>query len=376
MALKGIKVLEFAGLAPAPFCGMILADFGASVTRIDKLQPMDMVDILGNGKKTIALDLKKSEAIKVIKQLSNQSDVLIDPFRAGVLEKLGLGPDILCKENARLVYSRLTGYGQSGNFAKRAGHDINYMAMSGFLSLLGRKNEKPLFPINYAADFAGGGLVCAFGIVMALFERAISGKGQVIDSNMTEGTAYVSSWLARSQNTMLFTNARGENLLDSGAHFYDVYETKDGKFMAVGAIEPQFYQELLDGLCLSLDEAPYLDFEEGKKLFTKKFLEKTQEEWSQIYESTDACVTPILSYEEAANHPHNKQRKSFLVKDGVVIPKPAPILSRTPGQSRGSEPKLRNGEHTVDILQNLGYTAKEIKQLDEDGVISIASSKL
>jgi alpha-methylacyl-CoA racemase len=214
MALRGIKVLEFAGLAPVPFCGMVLADFGASVLRVDKLQANTDLDSLGNGKQSIALNLKHPDGVEIVKRLAKTSDVLIEPFRKGVMEKLGLGPEILMKDNPRLIYARLTGYGQSGYYCKNAGHDINYVGLSGLLSLFGRSGEKPIFPVNFAADFAGGGLTCALGILLALHERHSSGLGQVIDSNMVEGTAYLGSWLYRSQNLPIWGNERGKNHLD------------------------------------------------------------------------------------------------------------------------------------------------------------------
>ncbi|CAH0557539.1 unnamed protein product [Brassicogethes aeneus] len=376
MALKGIKVLEFGGLAPGPFCGMVLADFGADVLRIDKLQP-GIIDCLGNGKQVIALNLKHPEGVKIVKQLCKKSDVLLEPFRQGVMESLGLGPSVLLKENPRLIYARLTGYGQTGIMKNLAGHDINYLSMSGLLSLFGRKNEKPLFPNNLAADFGGGGLTCSLGILMALFERTQSGLGQVIDCNMVEGTAYLGSWLYRSQNQPWWGRGKmGENVLDSGAHFYEVYRTKDNKFVSVGAIEPQFYEKLLQGLGLSEDKAPqFSDFDELKRLFTEKFMEKTQKEWVDIFGDGDACVTPVLGLQEAATHPHNVN--SFIKSEEVVSPKPAPNLSRTPATSKSTEKLPKHGQHTYEILKKLNYSDEIINKLLDDNVIFFKqSSKL
>jgi alpha-methylacyl-CoA racemase len=371
MALRGIKVLEFAGLAPVPFCGMVLADFGASVLRVDKLQANTDLDSLGNGKQSIALNLKHPDGVEIVKRLAKTSDVLIEPFRKGVMEKLGLGPEILMKDNPRLIYARLTGYGQSGYYCKNAGHDINYVGLSGLLSLFGRSGEKPIFPVNFAADFAGGGMTCALGILLALHERHSSGLGQVIDSNMVEGTAYLGSWLYRSQNLPIWGNERGKNHLDTGAHFYEVYETKDGKYMSVGALEPQFYEKLLEGLELDQDEvSQFVNFEESKILFAKKFKEKTQEEWCAIFDGVDACVAPILTLEEAPKYRHNAERGSFGANSGVTVPNPAPLLSRTPGEASGLKPQPQVGEHTRVVLNGLGYTDDEIAKFVETGVAS------
>jgi len=275
MALKGFRVIELAGLAPAPFCGMILSDFGAQVTRVDRVSDGRDVDRLCRGKRSIALDIKNENGAKVFRRLCASADVLIEPFRKGVMEKLNLGPDILLKENTRLVYARLTGFGQDGPMASAAGHDINYVALAGVLSMFRRKDQKPFPPINIVADFAGGGMLCALGITMALLERERSGKGQVIDANMVEGSAYVSSWLYKSRDLFVWGKPQGENLLDSGAHMYDTYQTRDGKYIAVGALEPQFYQQLVEGLGLTNDDLPdMMDFERNKEIFTKTFLKK------------------------------------------------------------------------------------------------------
>ncbi|GBM31865.1 Alpha-methylacyl-CoA racemase, partial [Araneus ventricosus] len=247
MALHGLKVIEFAGLAPAPFCGMILRDHGASVIRVDKPFTMGELDTLARGKQSVVVDFKKPASTSILSRLCSKADVLIDPFRPGVMERFKLGPSELCKLNPKLIYARLTGFGQGGPFSKMAGHDINYIAISGVLSALGGK--KPQHPINLMGDFAGGGLICALGICLALLDRHQSGKGQVIDTNMVEGSAYVSSWLWSSRSKLypfpLWSRPRGKNILDGGAHFYQTYETKDGKFIAVGALEPPFYEAFI-----------------------------------------------------------------------------------------------------------------------------------
>lgn len=375
MALKGIKVLELAGLAPVPFCGMILADFGASVIRIDKPNQNADLDSLANGKLSICLDLKNPKAVDIVRELSKKSDVLIEPFRPGVMEKIGLGPKVLCAENPKLIYARLTGYGQSGPYSSMAGHDINYLGISGLLSMFGRAAEKPIFPVNLASDFGGGGLMCAMGILLALIERSKSGLGQTIDANMVEGTAYLGSWLFRSQNLPFWGQERGHNLLDTGAHFYETYETKDGKYMTVGAIEPQFYRELLEKLGIDEDDLGSMEFEKGKKILTVKFLEKTQAEWCEIFENSDACVAPIVEHLDVDAHKHNKGRVSFVRNNDVVVPKPAPSLSRTPGITSTTKKQPACGEHTQIILQRMGYSDNDIAKLATEKVIRISDIK-
>ncbi|XP_053694751.1 alpha-methylacyl-CoA racemase [Sabethes cyaneus] len=372
MALKGLKVLEFTGLAPGPFCGMLLADFGATVTRIDKM-PSNMLDVLQDGKRTIALNLKKPKAVEIVRSLCRTSDVLIEPFRPGVMEKLGLGPNEIMLENPKLIYARLTGFGQNGPLAARAGHDINYAAVSGVLSLFGRKSERPTAPINLVADFAGGGLLCAFGILAALLEREHSGKGQVVDHSMVEGAAYVGSWFFRSQKLPIWGKPRGENLLDTGAHFYDTYKTKDGKYMSVGAIEPQFYEELLDGLGLPRDSPQYEDVGKTKILFEKIFLTKTRDEWTHIFQHRDACVFPVLELDEAMKHPQNCVRNTFVdkreSKSSEIVPSPAPKLSRTPALSGALTDNINIVQTVVDIFNEIGFEASDILTLYNEGVI-------
>ncbi|KAM6290032.1 alpha-methylacyl-CoA racemase [Aegotheles albertisi] len=380
MALSGVRVLELAGLAPAPLCGMILADFGAQVVRVDRAsRPGLATDAQGRGKRSLVLDLKRAEGSAALRRLCCQADVLIEPFRHGVMEKLGLGPQVLLQENPRLIYARLTGFGQTGRYARSAGHDINYLALSGVLSKLGRKGENPYAPLNLLADFAGGGVMCALGIVAALYERTRSGKGQVIDASMVEGVAYLSSFLWKTQKVGLWKRSRGENLLDSGAPFYETYKTSDGKFMAVGALEPQFYNQLIKGLGLDSDELPsqlsFADWPEMKKKFASVFAQKTQAEWCSIFDGIDACVTPVLSFDDVASHQHNKQRGSFIKNDQEEIsPRPAPLLSRTPAvPSLKRDPFI--GEHTEEILLEYGFTKQEITQLYSDKVIGFSNPK-
>ncbi|EFN75058.1 alpha-methylacyl-CoA racemase [Harpegnathos saltator] len=364
MVLKGIKVLELAGLAPGPFCGMVLADFGASVIRIDKIGAQ-AIDSLGHGKRSIALNLKSKEGIEIFKKLSNQSDVIIDTYRRGVMEKLKIGPKDLMTSNKKLIYARLTGFGQVGPYADMAGHDINYLGLSGLLSLFGRYNEKPTPPVNLAADFGGGGLMCAFGIILALYERYKSNVGQVVDASMVEGSAYLGSWLFRSQKMpFLWGRPRGKNILDSGVHFYDTYETKDNRYMCVGALEPQFYEIFLKKLGLTSDEvSQFENFEENRCRITEIFKQKTQAEWCAIFDGTDACVTPLLSLKDAASHIHNQYQGTFTTIGDDVIPNPSPRLSRTPGISTGTRKNSQPGENSIEILTELKYQTKEINYL-------------
>ncbi|XP_008324473.2 alpha-methylacyl-CoA racemase isoform X1 [Cynoglossus semilaevis] len=379
MALSGVRVIELAGLAPAPFCGMILADFGAKVIRVDRTKASMDLDKQARGKLSVAINLKTPKGVDLLRKLCVHSDVVIEPYRKGVMEKLGLGPQEMLKENPRLIYARLTGYGQTGLYANAAGHDINYLAMSGLLSRLGRSGEKPYAPLNLLADFAGGGLTCALGIVLALLERTRSGRGQIIDSSMVEGAAYVGSFIWKSGSIGLWSRSRGENMLDSGAPFYDTYQTSDGKYVALGAIEPQFYQQLLKGLELDDKKLPpqmsFNDWPEVRRIFTERFASKTQAEWLRIFDGTDACVTPVLSFEEVSSHPHNQERGSF-VKDscGEESPRPAPVLSRTPAEPNlTSEPVI--GQHTVRVLEEYGFAPGDISSMLEAGVIECSASK-
>jgi len=359
---------------------MILSDFGATVTRVDKVIN-NPLDVLKAGKRTISLNLKKPKAIEIMMKLCKNADVLIEPYRPGVMEKLGLGPEVLIKENPKLIYARLTGFGGdgTGKYAARAGHDINYLAVSGLLSMFGRKGENPLPPVNFGADFAGGGLLCAFGICVALLERHRSGKGQVVDCAMVEGAAYVGSWLYRSRELPLWGSKRGDNFLDSGNHSYDTYETKDGKFMSVGTVEPQFYDVLLKGLELDPETVDqHSDVEKNRQIFKEVFKRKTQQEWCQIFDHVDACVFPVLEWDEAPEHEHNKARKVFLdpsKSNGAVVPNPAPKLSRTPAQSGVLSGEREPLEMALEILTEIGVKRDEIKELYENEILLLGGDK-
>jgi len=373
MALRGLKVVELAGLAPAPVCGMVLADYGAKVIRVDKVGGGLNYDVTARGKRSIALNLKKPEGVNVLRKLCGSADVLIEPFRPGVMERLGLGPEVVTKENPRLVYARLTGFGQSGPYKDMAGHDINYLALSGVLNSLGRKNENPLAPINLLADFAGGSFVCAMGIMAALLERGVSGKGQVVDSCMVEGAAYVGSWLFASRDMFVWGQPRGHNMLDSGVHFYETYQTSDNRYMSVGCIEPQFYETFLEKLGVSDDDLPQFDdFDELKTKVAEIFKTKTRDEWCKVFDGTDACVTPVLSQEEAPSHPQNLARNSFLPGG---MPRPAPVLSRTPATASDSPNTIEFGLHTREVLLEEGLAETEVDDLIAKGVVGQAEPK-
>lgn len=341
-------------------------------------KPKPPVTVLHEGKHSLTLDLKQVAAKSMLRKLCKYSDILIDPYRPGVLERLGLGPDTLLTDNPRLIYARLTGFGQTGPLSQRAGHDINYAGLSGILSMLGRIGEKPTAPINLLADFAGGGLMCAFGICIALLERERSGRGQIVDSSMTEGAAYVGSWLMRSQRMPIWGRQRGENLLDTGAFFYDTYETQDGKYMSVGALEPQFYQQFVDALGLNDMEQYGGDNAVNRERVADVFRTRSQQEWSDIFETMDACVFPVLDWNVADEHPQNRLRQSFVdrrLTDGAVVPAPAPVLSRTPGESAavlGQLSAVENRRAVLEMLLEIGYSEADVRQLQNDGVLELS----
>jgi alpha-methylacyl-CoA racemase len=339
--LDGIKVIEMAGLAPAPYCGMILADFGADVVVVDRLSkgspeiPFSMSkDPLDRGKRSIRMDLKTAEGIAIVKRQIVSSDVLLEPFRPGVMEKLGIGPDDALKLNPKLIYARLTGWGQKGPYAGMAGHDINYLALSGVLSLCRRKGETPHQPLNLVADFAGGGMLCALGITLALFERTRSGKGQVVDTAMVDGASSFLTYAYGLLTNNLMTLDIGTNVLDGGAPYYQIYETADHKYMAVGAIEGKFYEAFVRGL--QLDPASLPDQNKKEKWpklraqFAEIFRKKTRDEWASIFKGKDACVSPVLDLDEVERDPHFIERKNFIHIEGSLQPAVAPRLIRTP----------------------------------------------
>jgi alpha-methylacyl-CoA racemase len=374
--LNGLKVVEIAGIGPGPFCGMLLADLGADVVRVDRAQnvqggdpALPPGDLLNRGRRSIGVDLKNPEGVAVVLDLVEHADVLIEGFRPGVAERLGIGPDECLARNPRLVYGRMTGWGQDGPWASMAGHDMNYIALAGALEPLGRAGEAPQPPINLLGDFGGGGMLLGFGVLAAVFEAQRSGRGQVVDAAMVDGSALLMTMTHAFRHMGIWEDRRGTNMLDTGAHFYDVYETADGKYLSVGAIEPQFYDALLDGLGLDKSDLPWQHDREQWPALTEKFAgifrTKTRDEWMAIYEGTDACVAPILSIPEALEHPHNVARGTFIERDGVVQPAPAPRFSATPGDVQRSP--AHAGQHTDEILG-------EWLGLDGDGVAKLRAA--
>ncbi len=333
--LAGVRVVELAGLAPGPFGCMMLADLGADVVRIDRPGgPLLPPGPLDRGRRTVALDLKTPAGVAELLHLTAKADVLVEGFRPGVAERLGFGPEVCEKINPRLVYARMTGWGQDGPLAARAGHDIDYIAIAGALEPLGRAGLPPHAPINLLGDFAGGGMLLAVGVLAALVERSVSGRGQVVDAAMVDGSALLTSFLHGMVAGGTWPRGRGENLLDGGAPFYDTYETSDGGYMAVGALEPAFYRALLDGLGLPGEDLTHQYDESGwprlRSLFAARFALRSRDEWTEIFAGRDACVAPVLSPAEAPAHPHNQARNAYVEVDGLTQPAPAPRFGRTP----------------------------------------------
>ncbi|MCD6306580.1 MAG: CoA transferase [Deltaproteobacteria bacterium] len=376
--LDGIKVIEMAGLAPSPYCGMLLADFGADVIVVDRPSKgaPEIPNIMernpfDRGKRSIRVNLKTDEGTGIVKRMISGADVLVEPYRPGVMESLGLGPDHVMPSNPGLIYGRLTGWGQKGAYADMAGHDIDYIGVSGALSLFRRKGERPLPPCNLLGDFAGGGMLCAMGILLALIERNHSGKGQVVDAAMVDGSANLSVMFYGMLAHGLMTLDIGTNVLDSGAPFYQTYETADGKYMAVGAIEARFYAELLKGLEIDPGSIPHqMDKEKWPEIaerFAALFKTRTRDEWTRIFEGKDACVAPVLELNEVEHHPHNRERELIVTIEDVPQPAPAPRLSRTPG--RAGPAKGRRGANTREVLGGLGYPAEEIQKFFDKEIV-------
>ena len=354
-ALAGLRIVEMAGLGPGPFCGMMLADQGAEVITIHRPDAaLDLRDPLLRSRQLVAADLKNPGDVARVREIVRTADGLIEGFRPGVMERHGLGPDVLIADNPRLVYGRMTGWGQDGPLAKVAGHDINYIALTGALHACGRAGEKPTPPINLVGDFGGGGMLLAFGMVSGLLSARTTGHGQVIDCAMTDGSALLMSMVWGFRATMGWRDERGVNLLDTGAHFYDTYQTLDGKYVAIGAIEPQFYAELrrLAGLADDADFDAQFDPARWpllKDKLTALFLTRTRDDWCAVMEGSNACFAPVLAMGEAAGHPHNAQRQTFIELGGVVQPAPAPRFSRTPAPPPRSSSEA--GLHGADSIR-------------------------
>jgi len=372
--LQGIKVIEMAGIGPGPFTAMMLADMGAEVLRVDRINARVVnphLDVLNRGRRSVAVDLKHADGVQTVLRLVEQADAVLEGFRPGVMERLGLGPDECLARNPRLVYGRMTGWGQDGPLSQAAGHDINYIAIAGVLNNFARDGERPVPPLNLVGDFGGGGLLLAFGVVCAVLEASRSGKGQVVDAAMVDGAAVLSTMIYAFLAMGIWQDDPGHNLLDTGAHFYEVYETADAKFIAVGAIEHQFYEELIRRVGLEGEELPWqMDRAEWpalKERFVALFKTKTRDEWQELLEGTDACAVPVLSLSEAHLHPHNQARKTFVERDGVVQPAPAPRFSRTESGIAGPPPSP--GQHTDEALADWGFSADELAKLRETGAV-------
>lgn len=375
--LAGLRVIEMAGIGPAPFCGMLLADMGAEVIRVDRLVPSGLgvdtpvqYDLLNRSKKSVALDLKSEDGVATTLKLIAKADALIEGFRPGVMEKLGLGPEVCLEQNPRLVYGRMTGWGQDGPLAPAAGHDINYIALTGALAAIGPTGGAPVVPLNLIGDFGGGALYLAMGVLAAVIEAKGSGKGQVVDAAIVDGTASLMTMLHSFQQMGAWELQRGRNLLDGGAPFYGVYETSDGKHVSIGAIETKFYAELIERLGLSGEALPKQhDRRRWPELwarFAEVFRGKTRDEWCALLEGTDVCFAPVLDAAEARSHPHMAARNIHPEVDGVVNPAPAPRFSRTP--SAITHPPVPSGSSTARVLADFGLDQAEIDRLKAAGI--------
>ena len=375
--LAGLKVLEFEAIGPGPFCGMMLADMGADVLLVDR--PADprlgfgrdrWFDVMVRGRRSATLDLKSKGGVEAALELAGKADALIEGFRPGVMERLGLGPDALLKKNPKLVYGRMTGWGRDGPLSSRAGHDINYIALTGVLHAIGRAGGAPVPPLNLVGDFGGGGMLLAFGIACALVEAQRSGKGQVVDAAMVDGASLLATMFSGMLAANRWSETRGENVLDTGAPWYDTYETADGKYIAIGSIEPKFYEELIFRLGLNDQNLPPQQDRKGwpalRKRLGDKFREKTRDEWCNVFEGSDACFAPVLTFSEARAHPHNATRKTFVNSGKVDQPAPAPRFSRTPGAIRRAPPE--RGEGGKEALADWGFAPAEIEKLRSSGL--------
>jgi len=372
--LSGIKVLEFEAIGPGPFAGMLLADMGADVLVLERPEPSDLglkrerwYDVMMRGKRSLTLDLKSSSSKEVALELLRRADALIEGFRPGVMERLGLGPEAALARNPKLVYGRMTGWGQDGPLAARAGHDLNYIALAGVLNAFGRRGEAPVPPLNLVGDFGGGGMLLGFGIACARLEASRSGKGQVVDAAMVEGASLLAAMFSGFLAANTWSEERGVNILDTGAPWYDVYETRDGKYVSIAAIEGRFYDALLDKL--GLKDLPQHDrarWPQMRGIFQKAFKNRTRDEWCKLFEGSDACFAPVLSFSEAREHPHNRARNAFLEVADVEQPAPAPRFSRTPGAVRRPPPE--RGEGGAAALADWGFSGAEVEALRSAGL--------
>jgi len=376
--LAGVKVVELTGIGPGPFAAMVLSDMGAEVIKVDRAQWAGLpqapggIGVMDRGRRSVAVDLKHEAGVETVLRLVDGADALIEGYRPGVAERLGVGPEVCLARNPRLVYGRMTGWGQDGPLANAAGHDINYIALAGVLAHIGRAGGPPTPPLNLLGDFGGGGMLLAFGVVCGVLEARSSGQGQVVDAAMVDGAALLMAmiWGARANGS--WKEELGVNFLDTGRANYEVYETADGKFVSIGPIEPQFYAEMLERLGLAGEDLPRPGDPTGvdalKARFAEVFRTKTRDQWTAELEGTDVCFAPVLTMTEAAAHPHIRARQTIVEHDGMLQPAPAPRFSRTPGEiSRG---QARPGEHTDDILAEFGFTPTEIASLRSTGAVA------
>jgi alpha-methylacyl-CoA racemase len=376
--LKGLTIIEIAGIGPGPFAAMLLADMGADVIRVERpggsmftAAHNPRLDFLNRNKRCISVNLKNTDGVETVLTLLEKADAMLEGNRPGVMERLGLGPDVCLGRNPALVYGRMTGWGQEGPMAKEAGHDINYIALSGALHGIGRAGEKPAIPLNLVGDFGGGGLMLAYGMVCALLEAKHSGQGQVVDSAMIDGAATLMASTFAANQVGFWSDERGTNLLDSGSHFYEVYETSDGKYISLGSIEPQFYVALLEKLG---DDAKYFEnqfdmanWPAMKDKMTEIIKCKTRDEWDGVFAGANACYAPVLSMSEVRHHPHHQARGTFIDDGEVWQPAPAPRFSRTPGEVHSCAAEI--GQHTREILREFGFTEEQIATRLESGAI-------
>ena len=377
--LRGVRIIELAGIGPCPMCAMLLAELGADVVRVDRLADSGLGigmapehHLLNRSRPSIAVDLKHPDGVEAVLRFVDRADALIEGFRPGVTERLGLGPEDCAARNPGLVYGRVTGWGQDGPLAGAAGHDLNYIALTGALDAIGRRDAPPTPPLNLVGDFGGGALYLALGVVAALYEARGSGRGQTVDAAMIDGAASLMTSACALRAAGVGDGPRGENVLDSGAHFYEVYETSDGRYVSVAPVEPKFYAELLDRIGFDPGDAPHsmnrADWPGSKARLAALFCTRTRDEWCVILEGTDACFAPVLGMDEAHRHPHNAARGTFVERDGIVQPNAAPRFDRTPGGIRCSPPAPGSGTRTV--LADWGFTASEIDDLAARGVIA------
>jgi len=377
--LTGIRVVEMAGIGPGPFCGMLLADMGADVIRVDRIDQIDRginfpskYDLLNRNKRSIAIDLKSSQGLEAVKELIKKSDVLIEGFRPGAMEKLGLGPDVCLGLNPKLAYGRMTGWGQDGSLSRAAGHDLNFIALTGVLDSIGKPGEPPTIPLNLIGDFGGGALYLAMGLLAAVIEAQRSGEGQVVDAAIVDGVSSLMTMQYSLKQMGQWSDNRGTNLIDGGAPFYNVYETSDGLYVSIAPVEGRFYGEMLSRIGLGHEELPRQNDSKGWAKLNSRFAEifksRTRDEWCQLLEGTDACFAPVLTTAEYASHPHSIDREAFVEIDGVTNPSPAPRFSRTPSRVTRVPPEI--GQDTAEVLKDWGIADEQVDALRAANVIN------